>query len=78
MSCQYQRRVISGSPSSVNDPNLTAYNSQLFDSNISILGICYELHMLNRQRGWYNSTRIDIRKDGQYEVQLDVTECKTF
>ncbi|CAF4642777.1 unnamed protein product [Rotaria sp. Silwood1] len=77
LSCQYKAIIISGSPGSVNDPNPVYYDPQLFECNLPILGICYGLQMLNKQRGG-TIVRQSVREDGQFQVELNVTECPLF
>jgi GMP synthase (glutamine-hydrolysing) len=77
LSRQYKAIIISGSPGSVNDPNPVYYDPQLFNCGLPILGICYGLQMLNKQRGG-TIVRQAVREDGQFEVELDVTDCPLF
>jgi GMP synthase (glutamine-hydrolysing) len=77
LSRQYKAIIISGSPGSVNDPNPVYYDPQLFECGLPILGICYGLQMLNKQRGG-TIVRQSVREDGQFQVELNVTECPLF
>jgi GMP synthase (glutamine-hydrolysing) len=77
LSRQYKAIIISGSPGSVNDPNPVYYDPQLFECGLPILGICYGLQMLNKQRGG-TILRQSVREDGQFQVELNVTECPLF
>jgi GMP synthase (glutamine-hydrolysing) len=74
---QYKAIIISGSPGSVNDPNPVYYDPQLFECGLPILGICYGLQMLNKQRGG-TILRQSVREDGQFQVELNVTDCLLF
>jgi len=77
LSRQYKAIIISGSPGSVNDPNPVYYDPQLFECGLPILGICYGLQMLNKQRGG-TIVKQSVREDGQFQVELNVTECPLF
>jgi GMP synthase (glutamine-hydrolysing) len=77
LSCQYKAIIISGSPGSVNDPNPVYYDPKLFECGLPILGICYGLQMLNKQRGG-TIVKQSVREDGQFQVELNVTECSLF
>jgi GMP synthase (glutamine-hydrolysing) len=77
LSCQYKAIIISGSPGSVNDPNPVYYDPKLFECGLPILGICYGLQMLNKQRGG-TIVKQSVREDGQFQVELNVTECPLF
>ena len=77
LSRQYKAIIISGSPGSVNDPNPVYYDPQLFECGLPILGICYGLQMLNKQRGG-TIVRQSVREDGQFQVELNVTDCLLF
>ncbi|CAF3355373.1 unnamed protein product [Rotaria socialis] len=74
---QYKAVIITGSPGSVNDLNPVYYDPKLFECNLPILGICYGLHMLNKQRGG-TIIRQSVREDGQFQVELNVNECPLF
>lgn len=74
---QYKAIIISGSPGSVNDPNPVFYDPQLFECGLPILGICYGLQMLNKQRGG-TIVRQVVREDGQFQVKLNTTDCLLF
>jgi GMP synthase (glutamine-hydrolysing) len=77
LSREYKAIIISGSPGSVNDPNPVFYDPHLFDCGLPILGICYGLQMLNKQRGG-TVVRQSVREDGQFQVELNVTDCPLF
>ncbi|CAF1038919.1 unnamed protein product [Rotaria sordida] len=77
LSRKYKAIIISGSPGSVNDPNPVYYDTQLFNCNLPILGICYGLQMLNKQRGG-TIVRQSVREDGQFQVELDIINCPLF
>lgn len=74
---RFKAIIISGSPGSVNDPVPVQYDPQLFECGLPILGICYGLQMLNKQRGG-TVVRQSAREDGQFQVQLNVTDCPLF
>ncbi len=74
---QYKAIIISGSPGSVNDSSPVYYDPQLFECGLPILGICYGLQMLNKQRGG-TIVRQSVREDGQFQVELNVTDCILF
>ena len=69
--------IISGSPGSVNDPNPVFYDPQLFHCGLPILGICYGLQMLNKERGG-TIVRQAVREDGQFQVDLDIDKSPLF
>jgi GMP synthase (glutamine-hydrolysing) len=77
ISRQYKAIIISGSPGSVNDPNPVYYDPHLFECGLPILGICYGLQMLNKQRGG-TIVRQSVREDGQFQVELNVKDCPLF
>ncbi|CAF3338879.1 unnamed protein product [Rotaria socialis] len=77
LSRKYKAIIVSGSPGSVNDPNPAHYDPKLFDCGLPILGICYGLQMLNKQRGG-TIVRQAVREDGQFQVELNQTECPLF
>ena len=74
---QYKAIVISGSPGSVNDSTPVYYDPNLFNCGLPILGICYGLQMLNKQRGG-TIVRQAVREDGQFQVELDTIACPLF
>ena len=74
---QYKAIIISGSPGSVNDSTPVYYDPHLFDCGLPILGICYGLQMLNKQRGG-TIVRQAMREDGQFQVELDINACVLF
>ena len=73
----YKAIIISGSPGSVNDPVPVYYDPNLFNCGLPILGICYGLQMLNKQRGG-TIVRQAVREDGQFQVELNVNDCPLF
>lgn len=77
ISRQYKAIIISGSPGSVNDINPVFYDPKLFECNLPILGICYGLQMLNKQRGG-TIERQAVREDGTFDVELNTTDCPLF
>ncbi|CAF1032607.1 unnamed protein product [Adineta steineri] len=77
ISRNYKAIIISGSPGSVNDPTPVYYDPKLFECNLPILGICYGLQMLNKQRGG-TIVRQAVREDGQFQVELNITDCPLF
>lgn len=77
ISRKYKAIIISGSPGSVNDPHPVHHDPQLFNCGLPILGICYGLQMLNKQRGG-TIVRQAVREDGQFQVELDTTGCPLF
>jgi GMP synthase (glutamine-hydrolysing) len=77
LSRQYKAIIISGSPGSVNDLNPVYYDTNLFNCGLPILGICYGLQMLNKQRGG-TVVRQAVREDGQFQVELDIVGCPLF
>ncbi|CAF1236616.1 unnamed protein product [Adineta ricciae] len=77
LSMKYKAIIISGSPGSVNDTNPAYYDPKLFECGLPILGICYGLQMLNKQRGG-TIVRQTVREDGQFQVELNVNDCLLF
>ena len=77
LSRRYKAIIISGSPGSVNDPNPVSYDPKLFECGLPILGICYGLQMLNKQRGG-TIVKQSVREDGQFQVELNVNDCPLF
>lgn len=73
----YKAIIISGSPGSVNDPQPVYYDPEIFNCGLPILGICYGLQMLNKQRGG-TIVRQAVREDGQFQVELDYQNCPLF
>ena len=77
LSRKFKAIIISGSPGSVNDSNPVYYDPKLFECGLPILGICYGLQMLNKQRGG-TIVRQTVREDGQFQVELTVNDCLLF
>lgn len=71
-----QAIVISGSPGSVEDPKAPKVDSDLWELDIPILGICYGMQLMNKMFGGVVG-KGEVRDDGQFKVCLD-TECPIF
>ncbi|VDP50565.1 unnamed protein product [Soboliphyme baturini] len=64
--------ILSGGPQSVNEAEALKYDDRIFKANIPILGICYGLHLINKQFGGTVEQKC-FREDGQYEVDFDTS-----
>lgn len=68
--------IISGSPGSVNDPDVLGYDSAIFELGVPVLGICYGVQLINKHYGG-TVTKFETREDGQFTVTVD-TACDLF
>lgn len=72
----YQAIILSGGPSSVWNDKAPKYNSEIFDLNKPILGICYGMQLINEHFGGI-VLPADNTEYGQIEVKAD-TNCPLF
>lgn len=68
--------VISGSPGSVNDPDVLKYDPAIFELGLPVLGICYGVQLINKHFGG-TVTKMETREDGQFSISVDTT-CDIF
>lgn len=62
--------VLSGGPNSVYDDNAPSLNSELFNLNIPVLGVCYGLQLITKVFGG-SVEASDTREYGQAELKLE-------
>ena len=61
--------ILSGGPSSVHDPNAPAYNKEVFQQNVPILGICYGMQLMARDMGG-NVTQLPSKEYGKASINI--------
>ncbi|XP_055357139.1 GMP synthase [glutamine-hydrolyzing]-like [Paramacrobiotus metropolitanus] len=67
---KFKAVIISGGPQSVYATNALTYDSQLFTSNLPVLGICYGFQLLNKACGG-TVAKTQRRNDGQTEILVE-------
>ncbi|XP_067946997.1 GMP synthase [glutamine-hydrolyzing]-like [Watersipora subatra] len=65
--------IISGGPSSVHDDNAPAYDGEMFNIGLPVLGICYGMQMMNVKFGGEVKCGVADREDGQFSIDMDTS-----
>jgi len=68
--------IISGGPKSVYADDAHKYDGEIFQMGIPILGICYGMHMINKEFGGTIEQK-PIREDGEVDIEIN-TDCSLF